>query len=148
MQWTDAVADAFAEGRSAWPGVPLSRESFERRMREVGVSAEDLVVHARDLYLTSACAEGVPEAIRAFETTFIPKVPLYTARSGVPPGWASEVEQKVRLKLLVGKNPGIGRYRGQGPLEGLVRVTAVRVAVDVAAAAGGRRHGRDEQVLD
>ena len=59
-----------------------------------------------------------------------------------------EVRQKVRLKLLLGTPPGVARYRGQAPLTAFVRVTAVRVAVDVAAAAAATRNRPDDEMLD
>jgi RNA polymerase sigma-70 factor (ECF subfamily) len=139
MQWTDVVAAAVAEGQQAYPTVSIEAGRFGERLQQVGVTASDLAAHARDLYLASACADGDPEAVRIFEAAYIASVDVYIARSGVPASWTSEVKQKVRLKLLVGRNPGIGRYRGEGPLTALVRVTAVRVAVDVATAAADHR---------
>lgn len=142
----EAVKKAFNAGAATWPGLSLGFEAFARRVRKLGVAAEDLPAHGCDLYLASACAEGDRDALRVFEEELIGKVDVYVARSNVPREWANEVRQRVRVKLLVGKDPAIGRYRGEGPLGALVRVTAVRVAVDVVAAGAGRVH--DGEIVD
>jgi RNA polymerase sigma-70 factor (ECF subfamily) len=146
MQSGDEVLVAFAAGKAVWPRALLSQEQFARRVRERDIRPQDLANHGSDLYLAYACAEGDPGALALFEESFIRNVDLYIARSGVPPELTCEVRQKVRVKLLVGSSPGIGGYRAEGPLTGLVRVTAVRVAVDVAAAAG--KVSADQEILD
>ena len=50
-----------------------------------------------------------------------------------PPQLVEEVKQVLRVQLLVardGKPPGIGGYKGKGPLRGWLRITATREAVD------------------
>jgi RNA polymerase sigma-70 factor (ECF subfamily) len=149
MQSGDEVELAFEAGKAAWPKAALSLERFVRRITEREIRPQDLASHGGDLYLAYACAEGDPGALAHFEEAFIKNVDLYIARSGVPHELTCEVRQKVRVKLLVGSSPGIGGYRAEGPLSGLVRVTAVRVAVDVAAAAtAAGKHSPDQEILD
>jgi RNA polymerase sigma-70 factor (ECF subfamily) len=148
MQSVDDLTAAFETGRAAWPAVVLSYEQFARRMQESEVISGNLATHAADLYLMCGCAAGNVAALRLFEDHFIKTMDHHLARSGVLPEWLSEVRQKVRLKLLVGNRPGIASYRGQGPLSAFVRVTAVRVAVDVAAAAAAMKHRPDEEILN
>jgi RNA polymerase sigma-70 factor (ECF subfamily) len=52
------------------------------------------------------------------------------------------------MKLLSGGSPGIARYRAQAPLNVFVRVTAVRVGIDVATAAAAMNRRPDEDVLN
>jgi RNA polymerase sigma-70 factor (ECF subfamily) len=148
MQSGSELAAAYAEGQAAWPEVRLIQEDFAEHMRRNGVSARHLAERAADLYLASACAAGDRAALQAFEKRHIQTMDVHLARSGVPPEWLSEVHQRVRVKLLTGRQPGIARYRGEGPLQALVRVTAVRVAVDVASAAAAARNRPDDEILN
>jgi len=52
-----------------------------------------------------------------------------------------ELRQQLRVKLLVGVNPKIGLYRGQGTLAGWVQVCATRTALNL-------KRGRLNQVPD
>ena len=148
MQSGSELAVAFAKGKAAWPGVELSYEEFADRVRRNAVSPRDLAERAVDLFLATACAVGDRAALRAFEERHIQTMDAHLARSGVPREWLSEVHQRVRVKLLTGPEPGIGGYRGEGPLQALVRVTAVRVAVDVATAAAALRNRPDDEILN
>jgi RNA polymerase sigma-70 factor (ECF subfamily) len=113
----------------------LERERFGVRMRTLAVAPEDLLDRGSDLYLASACAEGDPGALRIFDEHFVGRIDVVTARFAMSPTLLDEVRQRVRVKLLVGTPPAIAGFRGGGPLLAWVRVTAARVAVDVAAAA-------------
>jgi RNA polymerase sigma-70 factor (ECF subfamily) len=148
MQSDEELAAAFEAGRSAWPGIALTYTCFANRMRELGVPPADLALRGRDLYLAAACAEGDPTALRCFDEQFIARIDGMATRFGLGPNLLDEVRQKVRVKLLVGKSPSIARYRGGGPLLAWVRVTAARVAVDVAAAARLPEPMPEEEMLD
>jgi RNA polymerase sigma-70 factor (ECF subfamily) len=148
MDLDDDVAAAFEKGRSAWPGAALMRDEFARRVHELGVSAQDLACRGADLYLAGACAAGDAGALRIFDEHFIARADLVAARFGLPPALLDEVRQRVRVKLLVGNPPSIARYRGVGPLLSWVRVTAARVAVDVATAAQVSSQVSESELLD
>jgi RNA polymerase sigma-70 factor, ECF subfamily len=148
MHTADALEAAFATGKAAWPSIRLEFEHFADQVRQREVSPKDLEAQARDLYLAVACGRGDDVASRLLDKLFIQNVDGHLARTGVPPSWRSEVHQKVRLKLLSGGHPGITRYRGQAPLAVFVRVTAVRVGVDVATAAAAMNRRPDEDVLN
>jgi RNA polymerase sigma-70 factor (ECF subfamily) len=104
--------------------------------------------NGEDLLLAFACTEGDPRALSAFEASYLSQIRGYVARFRLPPHLVDEVAQKVRVKLLVGASPGLARYAGQGPLQAFVRVTAVRVAVDIAAAVGGEDGNPDGRLLE
>jgi RNA polymerase sigma-70 factor (ECF subfamily) len=144
----DDLAAAFEAGRAAWPAAGLGYEEFARVIGDSQVLSRDLATNGADLYLACACAAGDAGALRAFEETFIRTMDGHLARCGVAPEWLSEVRQKVRLKLFVGNRPGIRSYRAEGALSAFVRVTAVRVAVDVAAAAAAIKRRPDEEILN
>ena len=148
MQPVNELEAAFEAGRAAWPAARLPYAEFCRQVQESEVISPNLEAHASDLYLAYACASGDPGALRIFEDQFIQTMDVHLARAGVGPEWLSEVHQKVRLKLLVGSRPGIRRYRGQAPLSAFVRVTAVRMAVDVASAAAAMKQRPDEEILN
>jgi RNA polymerase sigma-70 factor, ECF subfamily len=148
MQSFDELAVAFEAGRAAWPAASLAYEEFARFVADAGITSGDLAAHGGDLYLACACTCADPGALRAFEENFIRTIDGHLRRCGVAAEWVSEVQQKVRLKLLLGPHPGIRRYRAQGPLTAFVRVTAVRVAVDVAAAATALKKRPDEEILN
>jgi RNA polymerase sigma-70 factor (ECF subfamily) len=97
---------------------------------EQALPAPDL--HAGDLYLACACAQGEPRALDTLSRRYLGSVAAAVARIDSSPAFADEVGQIVRERLLVSKGgePGrIAEYRGQGALEGWLRVTAVRAAL-------------------
>ncbi len=134
MQFDSELALAYEAGRQAWPDVSLDQERFAERVRGGNVAPEDLPVRAADLFLAYACAEGDPAALRQFEAAILSRVEVYVARLGMSEPALDETRQRVRVKLLTGDPPAIARYRGRGPLAAWVRVTTVRLALDVAAA--------------
>jgi RNA polymerase sigma-70 factor (ECF subfamily) len=133
----ELVARLAAEGRAAWPDVPLDADVFARLVAPH--TREGGSLHAGDLWLACACAEGVPQAIAAFERAFLSQVRLFIARIDPSPELAEEVRQGLRERLLVaraGAPPRIAGYTGRGPLGGWLRVAAVRLALDVRERAG------------
>ncbi len=133
------------EGRAAWPDVPLDDATFARRAEPL--LADGGALHAGDLWLACACAEGVPQAIDAFERAFLSQVHHYIARIDSSPELADEVRQGLRDRLLVGRDgaaPRIAGYSGRGPLGGWLRVAAVRLALDVREQRGDVARFSDE----
>lgn len=149
---TSALADADVRrahetGAAAWPDVGLDYETFRSHLAELGVTAQDAGVRAADLYLALGCAQGQSSAIAHFEREHVSNVHLYVQRSGLAPSMIGELRQCVRMKLLLGTAPAIGRYRGVGALGAWVRVTAVRLAVDLAAGANDKGQAASD-ILD
>ena len=87
-----------------------------------------------EIELARAVAAGDPAAIREFETRYLlPVRPTLRAMSIIDADIA-DIEQTVRIKLLVGTGGEPARlvdYAGQGKLGGLVRVAAVREALSL-----------------
>jgi len=135
-QDAEVLAARLEEGKAAWPGISLALPELARRVRDLGVAPEDLEARAAELVLAFACAAGDPAAIGWFDARFLSAIGAYVNRFNLPDHLVDEVRQRVRMKQLLGDAPGISHYRGRGPLGAWVRVTAVRVALDVMAESG------------
>ncbi len=101
-------------------------------------------LRAADLYLAYGCASGETVALEAFETEFGRDIDLAIARSGNVNLGKDEFRQLVRNKLFVatpGRRPKIADYAGRGDLRSWVRVTALRMIVDLV-----RHHAGDREV--
>lgn len=141
----DALLALFDAGRQAFPDVPLESADFiahladrllaEQAEPEGGTAiAPGLVdkLSGKDLYLTCACAKGLPQALAAFERTYLSQVPMFVGHINRSPDFADEVQQILRVNLLVGRDgtpPRITEYAGRGALHAWLRISAVRVAL-------------------
>ncbi|MEM6293357.1 MAG: sigma-70 family RNA polymerase sigma factor [Myxococcota bacterium] len=97
-------------------------------------------LRAADLYLACACAAGDDHALLAFDTEFGRDIDLAIARSGNVDLSKDEFRQLLRNKLFVprpGKRPKIADYAGRGDLRSWVRVTALRMIVDIVRQRAG-----------
>lgn len=85
-----------------------------------------------ELALAAAVAAGDPVAIREFEASYLAPVRAQLRSMNLGPEDIADIEQALRIKLLVGEDGAPARilqYAGQGKLGGLVRVAAVREAL-------------------
>ena len=138
-----ALRRAEADGRAAWPEVPLDAVAFAQHVADRVRTRADVVgairaLHPADLFLACACARGIPAALARFERAHLSRVPELVRRVDAWAAFAEEVAQIVREALLVpaqGRASRIAEYSGRGPLASWVRVVAVRTAL----------HLRDEQ---
>jgi RNA polymerase sigma-70 factor (ECF subfamily) len=131
------LGQRLADARRAWPRVLVEPARFVAwlgaRAPSGGAAAIERM-HTDDLYLACACAGGDARALQAFERSYLSQVPTYIARVDHSPQLADEVRQSLRERLLVGgpeTTPRIAEYSGQGPLGGWVRVSAVRLALNL-----------------
>jgi RNA polymerase sigma-70 factor (ECF subfamily) len=123
-----------AEGRARWPDIEVDERVFARQVeRHVaeGGALEDLV--GADLFLTIACLEGNARAIETLDAELL--VPAVArAATRYRDLERAELEQNVREHLLVARNadgPKLASYAGRGPLEGWLRIVAVRSAISM-----------------
>jgi RNA polymerase sigma-70 factor (ECF subfamily) len=126
----DRIREAFDRGRAAWAGVVVDAQVFAAH---VGRFEEEAELHP-DLYLACACAHGDGAALALFDRSILSEVGGYVRRIDASPELADEVRQVLRERLLVGIGgapPRIADYSGRGPLGAWVRVSAVRVAIDL-----------------
>jgi RNA polymerase sigma-70 factor (ECF subfamily) len=126
------------EARAAWPEITLEERRFVAYLGERLPEKLDAVMGLQclqvgDLYLACACAQGLPDALRAFEERILPAVTAALAPLGPEP-FVAEAKQLLRHKLFVpdpGAPPKICEYGGRGPLARWARAVALRVALNL-----------------
>jgi RNA polymerase sigma-70 factor (ECF subfamily) len=131
--------DLFRIAREAWPGLRVEEDAFLERLESLGAPAE----HVADLYLALGCARRDPLAAAGLDRDYLAQVAQYIARVDPSPLFADEVRQVLRERLLLGDRPKILDYQGMGPLGAWLRVAALRVALNLKAAASRRRTPHD-----
>ncbi len=91
-----------------------------------------------ELALATGVASHNARALEAFEARYVRRVAVMLAKMKLDDAVLDEVRQHVRTTLLIaptGELPKLARYAGAGRLEGLIRVTATRAALDRVRAA-------------
>jgi RNA polymerase sigma-70 factor (ECF subfamily) len=124
-------------GRAAWPGIDVPAPQLAAHVARLQLPETP---HA-DLYLACAVASGDLAALAAFDSAILGSVGTFVSRIDASAQFADEVRQVLRDRLLVARAdapPRIADYAGRGPLGGWVRVSAVRIAIDL------RREGHGE----
>lgn len=126
-------------GRAAWPMIPLDAEAFVTHVADSVRTQPDVgealaALRGTDLFLSCACARGIPIALEEFDRVQLSNVTAWVKRIDSSPAFADEVVQTMREMFLIpahgGKNR-IGEYSGRGALESWVRVVAVRTALRI-----------------
>jgi RNA polymerase sigma-70 factor (ECF subfamily) len=147
-----------AIGRAAWPRLALAPTQRVRRLAarlEAGNAAavqaqlQALRPHAAELFLASACAEGVAGAVAEFTSRYLGPLPRYLARMKPDDAFVDEVRQRLSMKLLVAtpeSPPRIAEYAGRGPLASWVRVAALHLAISLRRADPAARAGDGEDL--
>lgn len=133
---TDAelVARAHRERPAHW----LADRDFVAHARSfgpIGSTAGEAAIHAGDLYLALACAHGIGDAIAALEREHLVRIREFAASVDSSPAFVGELSQQLRARVLVGeppRPPRIATYSGRGSLGAWIRVSAVRLARDIA----------------
>lgn len=132
-----AIAALLTRGRSAWPDVVVAEAIVVAHLLDKAALDWDRVdaLHGEDLYLAAACAHGEPTALTAFDARYLQKVPAFLARMRPSSTIVDEVQQQLRVRLLVASDdhavPRIAEYGGRGTLDSWLRVAAVRLAIDL-----------------
>jgi RNA polymerase sigma-70 factor (ECF subfamily) len=129
------LGDAVQVATEAWPELRLSPDAFVGRLAHHFSGDEPLAswlrrVRAADLFLASACAERVPNAIETLDREHLAAVPAILARGGFGALQADEIRQRVRERLFVGSSK-IADYSGRGALASWLQVVTLRIALDV-----------------
>jgi RNA polymerase sigma-70 factor, ECF subfamily len=128
-----ALAEAYAEGRRAWPKIALYHANFVAFCARVlgDDPHHDWARHAGDLYLCAACFAGNREATRILERDMLAPIGRAQFRKHKNRELLQETLQVLRTKLLVGPNPKISAYAARGTLSAWLGVAAARVMVDL-----------------
>ena len=122
---------------AAGPFSPTAEQFVQHVARVLGAKGEPPALESLktgDLYLACACALGDGRALQAFDTEYGRDIDLAIARSGNVNLSKDEFRQALRNKLFVAREtrpPKIADYAGRGDLRAWVRVTAVRMIVDI-----------------
>ncbi len=134
-----ALASFVERGRRAWPRVTaVEPERFADYLeRKVTPGLELLAalgtLDAGELWLCTACAEGSSVAHAGFEARYVASLDPSLRAMGLDEAAIDDVKQRTRDKLLIAAEDGAPRmlaYVGEGRLGGLVKVAAMRVALD------------------
>jgi RNA polymerase sigma-70 factor (ECF subfamily) len=138
----DRVQAAHTHGSAANPGVVVAYESFRAALlRKVGdheqaMSAQDVA----EIYFACGCAGGDSVALARFDREYLGLVSAALAPMGLPAATVEDVKQEVRKKLLLGGTTArLCEYAGRGQLKSLVRVVAVRQALELIRGAKRER---------
>lgn len=137
-----------AEARSVWPTVRAGDELLDDLVAALPEEASDQAIRERlqEWFLCRACETGERRAIAQLEREYLKKIDRALARSLGTKTWTEDVRQELRVHLLTRTDRGAARiteYRGQGSLDGWLRVTAARVAYNA-----NRRAAREDLVDD
>lgn len=137
------LAAKLTAARAAWPGVEVAPDAVLALWGErlAGVAEDQLgaaieALRAEELYIACGCGAGDSHALRAFEARYFGSLEGALRRITSSPAVIREVAQIVREKLFVA-NPErapILDMAGKGDLGGLVRVVAIRTALNLRRA--------------
>jgi RNA polymerase sigma-70 factor (ECF subfamily) len=136
-----AIDQAFARGKQAWPGIDVDLNTFRAHCaRVLGDSPEwDWKRFGAELLLCCGCARGDAEATRTLEAETLPQVVKAISRIDSDPEFVEEALQILRDKLLVGQRAKIADYAARGPLVAWLSVAAARVALDLIRSRNARK---------
>jgi RNA polymerase sigma-70 factor (ECF subfamily) len=131
------LAACVARARAAHPGIEVPPADLgalltERAAGPPPVPLAELPVE--DLWLALGCARGDAAALRTLERLAFPDARAALARMNVRGDAAEEVLQVVRERMFVaepGETPRILAAAGKGDLRGLIKVAAVRTALNL-----------------
>ena len=117
---------------------------------EASAARELADLHAGDLFLACACGRGLPDAIQCLEREHIVRVGEFAASVDSNASFVTELTQQLRARLLVsdGTKPArVTTYSGRGSLGGWIRVSAVRLARDLARTERGAARVREDDEI-
>lgn len=105
-------------------------------------------LHAEDLYLACACAQGIEAAIVLFDSRYSAALDAICRSFRDLPIETSDVRQMLRERLLLpsgGEPPRLSLYRGESELHAWVRVVATRLLINLVSR---RRRESPEDIFD
>ena len=144
-RWTRHLAAA----RAAWPTITVGDDELCALLEaRAGAGTAPDERAAADLCVALACARGDDAALRAFEARYFPAIAPALTRVSTDAAFVDEVTQIVRDKLFIGAPPRIVELAGHGDLGGLVRVIALRSALNLKRDAGRVTLTDDATLLD
>jgi RNA polymerase sigma-70 factor (ECF subfamily) len=133
---TTAIDTHVAAAHATWPSLAFDEAAYRAWL--ASASPEELArlpsLSAGEVLLCWAAGRGDAEAQRLFELHFMPQVEPALRKFKPDSAFVDEITQRIRMKLLLAKDggvPAIAKYAFGGSLAGLVRVAAVREAINL-----------------
>lgn len=132
------------QGRAQFPELSIAEDRLRPLVNQRLAAADqpDALV-ADEIYLACACALRDAAAIAVFEKRYFGVIAPVLSRMALTRDQIAEVEQQLRIKLLVADGeqpPRVVGYAGEGQLGGLVRVAALRAGLNMLRDAGKLEH--------
>ena len=132
------VAGLIGRARAAYPQFAVDQAAFAGHLEACAKAAGGWAkLNAEDLYLAFASAQGDREALEVVEQRYLARVVGFIAHLRREPAFVDEVRQHLRERMLIGvpsaqvRSPKILDYSGRGPLGAWMRVSALRLALDL-----------------
>ena len=131
-----AVEAVIQRGMVAFPEIgPLPPAAIARALGAAGVNldGERTTAHPGELWLAAGCVAQSRQALATLDREYVRKAGRGLSRLGLNAVAIDDVLQRVRERLLGLDGHGelrLAGYAGRGRLLGLVRVMAVRIALD------------------
>lgn len=128
----ERVADAYREGRTAWPDVALDLLAFTART--AALTDDNLAAHGTDIFLAVGCLTNDASALRHFDEELSRVVPA-ARRYCADADEVNELLQRVRIHLLVPSDDAPARiavYDGRASLAAWLSVVTTRMALYLA----------------
>jgi RNA polymerase sigma-70 factor, ECF subfamily len=145
---------ALEAARATYPGVALEGGAFAahvcEKLADLGAGANETSLRMTDLFLARAAAEGDRAAILYLERDTFGEVEAAYRRFPSCPVSLDDVKQRLREKLLLGRDaarPQILGYAGTGALRGWVRAAALHLLLNIVQRES-REQPTDEELFD
>ncbi len=144
MGSTAQIDRVIEQGRAQFPGLVVAEDRLRPLVNQrLDQADQPDALAADEIYLACACALRDPAAIATFEKRYFGVIAPVLSRMSLTRDQIAEVEQQLRIRLLVAEGdqpPRIVGYAGDGQLGGLVRVAALRCGLNVLRDAGKLEH--------
>lgn len=139
------LREGIKQAQERWPSLTLPAQRYLTHLGalladgDAAASAEALQQELDkrclvDLYLACACADGAEAAVAVFSREYLARVPQLIGRLNLSHAQVEDVQSTLAERLLVGPSGGMPRiasYQGQGNLLTFVRVTALRLGLNL-----------------
>ncbi len=145
------ATDARARALEKYPGIRLAPDDLEQFLaaRHAEGASDDAGIE-EDLCLAFACAQGDPKALVYVDRLVLSQVPKMLRHMRLADATVDDVQQELRVLLLVPKEgqPGkIADFGGRSPLFAWVRVSAIRLALRSSRKKGARAEVGDDEAI-
>jgi RNA polymerase sigma-70 factor (ECF subfamily) len=124
------VEGALGALRERWPAVRCSLEQLLEHVERAGAQTGDIAQNGAELCLACACARGDTAAIGILEAEYVARLEPSLRRFG-DGDLVDEARQALRQRMLLPPEPRIATYAGTGALLGWLRISALRLALNL-----------------